>query len=845
MRAKQQYTIAAIYDTETTNMYDGVQSRAFPCLFIVNDIRGIDLSDYTIGRDDNVKLFRKEQEMQHYIESLITWGLEVNKIPIIAAYNLMFDLQPLMQDLSASYDMKVCAQSSTHVYTMDLVNEDGRILLRFWDTFYLEMRGLAAMGETCGLPKADGDWDYSLKRNTETYLTSKEIHYAKRDVQVIPAYLKYLLRANEWLKQSDFGVSVLTKTSLVRQMAKREVGNIKIPTNSGSFITQNKIFSNLCAQELPKTFESYGLRKACFRGGLTFTSARYSMQVVDNVASLDVTSMHHAFINGRYIPVKFKKESVEKLERYTSYIIDNITLEDVLMNYHKPFPVAFHALIRFDNIRIKKGTCFDAWGIATIPSAKFRAKASLWNNGAINNYANIYAEELNRLNGWIDRAKNAQFAFGKLYSADCAFMHLTEVELWALSLVYEWDSYECILGEATQSFTKPPDYVTLQSNLLFGMKTDVKNILKEYHQYEPYQKEISDTIPEGIAMQIKTGVMSKQFLESYYTSTVKGQFNSIYGTMAQDVYKPDYIVLKDGNLSIDKNSQLSKENFSKKQPEWCRVLYTYGMRIVGGSRLHLIIAMKLLYDTFSNRIKITGGDTDSIKISCDSDITDDDLMQALEPLHKAVINAINLTQETVREEYPKFASTLDDVGCFEVEWCGGSTRYAKHMEAWNKARISIDCNGKAHLTCAGLSRPEGQYHMEHFIEDMMEIYNAEELLPNILGFNTWVQPRLSFSMETHHPDATDIFDDYVIDYRGHKEHVISHESNALYLSNRLLGDMTKTVNRSSLDYINKTYNRFIDDSEKILDLDDDGNPCIYMDGELYMKGVRNEGANKH
>lgn len=838
---KNKFVLSAIYDTETTNMYEGTKSRAFPCLFIVNDIRGVNLKDYTQDRDDNIKFFRYEQEMIDYIHSLVAWSKETNEVPIICAYNMMFDLQPLMEELRKVYEMKTCAQSGTHVYTLDLYDKEDNLLLRFWDTFYLEMRGLAAMGETCGLEKAKGDWDYTLIRHQETPLTDQELYYAKRDVQVIPAYLQYLLKANTWLKQADLGVSVLTKTSLVRQMAKREIGNLRRLKDTGKEISQSKMFAKLCEQELPKTFESYGLRKACFRGGLTFTSARYAMEVLKNVASLDVTSMHHAFINGRYIPVKFKRATNDKLEEAYNYIINELPLEDVLYNYHAPIPYAFHMLIRFDNIRLKKGSVFEKFGIATIPSAKFRQKASKWSQEEINNYANIYAEEMNRMNGWIDRAMNAKFAFGKLYAADTCFIHLTEVELCAINLVYEWDSHECILGEITQSFNRPPDYVTLQSNLLYGMKNGVKDVLKNYKHGEKYIREISSTIPEGISTQIKQGSMSEQFLESYYTSTVKGQFNSIYGTMAQDIYKPDYFVQKDGSLQIDKNSQISKENWNKKQPDWCHVLYTYGMRIVGGSRLHLIISMILLYEYFGNKIIITGGDTDSIKIALSSDITDDQIMQALKPLHDAITDAINLTQERVREEYPKLTSELKDVGCFEIEYCGGSNRYVLHMEAWNKARVSLDSNNKIHLTCAGLSRPDQAYHMERVIEDMLKQYKAEEILPVLLGYNTWVMPKLSFSIETYHPHTTDIFDDYVTDYLGNKSHVVSHQSNALYVNGRLLGDLTKTVNRSSIDFVESEYNRMIDDSEKIISLDNDDNPIVYIDEQLTYKGVRTSG----
>lgn len=835
---REEFTIAAIYDTETTNMYAGVDSRAFPCLFIVNDIRGVDISDYETGRDDNVKFFRYENEMLDYISSLIVWGSETNRVPIIAAYNLMFDLQPLMEKIAGSYKVKVTAQSSTHVYVLDLVDDEDKILLRFWDTWYLEMRGLSAMGETCGLPKAVGDWDYSLIRTPETYLTKEEMFYAGRDTQVIPAYLKYLLHSNDWLKQSDFGITVLTKTSLVRQMAKHKIGNIRYSKNNGKSITQSKMFNMLCKEEMPYSFKCYGLRKACFRGGLTFTSARYAGVVVKNVASLDVTSMHHAFINGRYVPTKFKPANDKLLENAYNHIVNQVTIADVLENYHRPFNVAFHMQVRLDNIRLKAGSCFEKWGIAILPSAKFRLKAERMLNDDAVNEANMYAETMNRLSGYVDRVENGTFAFGKLYKADSITIYVSEVELFALTRVYQWGSHKCIFGEVTQKFDRPPDYVTLQSNLLFGMKTDVKNILKKYHKGTSYEDDIPDTIPDGLAFQIRHGAISEHFLESYYVSTVKGQFNSIYGTMAQDIYKPDFMVESDGELHVDKDTQVTESNWEDMQPDYSKVFYTYGLRIVGGSRLHLIIAMELLYKAFGDSVIVTGGDTDSMKVSCDELITDDDLLRALEPLHTAITRAINLTMERVREEYPQYASNLKNIGCFEVESCGTAKRYKLHMEAWNKARISIDSDNKVHLTCAGLPRPDGMYTIENFANDMLLSYPPEKVLPLCLGYNEFVKPCLSFSLETHHPKPTDVFDSWVTDYRGIKRHVVAHESNALYAAARVLGDLNKSVNRDSITYVMNEYNRNIDDREKILDLDKEGNPRIYIDGNLYMKGVR-------
>ena len=846
MHDKFDYRIAAVYDTETTNVGDDENTRAFPILFIVNDIRGVDLREYHVGTSDSIRMYRTETEMLHYIDVLVRDGISSGHVPIICAYNLMFDLQPLMHELRKRYKMHVTAQSSTHVYTLDLCSDDDteKPLLRFWDTYYLEMRGLEAMGETCGLHKAKGDWDYDLIRTSKTPLTEDEYGYARRDVQVIPEYLKYLLKANDWLRQSDFGCKVLTKTSLVRQMAKRNIGNRRVTKENGKQITQSMMFSKLCGQELPKTYQSYALRKACFRGGLTFTSAKYAMSVFQNVASLDVTSMHHAFINGRFIPVKFKTATKRQLDEAFDYIT-RMTVDDILHDYSKPTECAFHMLVRFDNIRLKEGSCFERFGIATIPSAKFRRRAEKFDVDTYNNDANISAEEEVRANGYVDMAVGAEFAFGKLYSASYCYMHVTELELLTISRVYEWDGHECIEGEITRRFCRPPDYVTLQSNMLFGMKDDVKRIMKEYSHGTRYDGEIPDTIPPDIALNLRAGSLDEDFLSSYYTSTVKGMFNSIYGTMAQDVYKPEYSVDDEGRIHVEVASKVTPDNFSKVTPEWTRVLYTYGMRIVGGSRLHLVLAIEMLEQSASRSfpkhcepLRVLAGDTDSLKVHLAEDITNDMLMEWLRPLHDAIDDAIDLTMERVRDLYPELSSDLHNVGHFEVESCGcGYDRYMYHMEAWNKARISVDYDGKVHLTCAGLSRPKGLYGMVEFCEDMLSCHDAYDMLPMLLGFNTRVSNELSHALQRHQPDVTDMYEDYVTDYIGNTSRVSSHQSIALYDTDRLLGDVTKDFNSYSIEYVQRHYLHYLDDDMKVLSLED-GKPTITKP----ITGMRYEGV---
>lgn len=815
-RKKSNYEIAMIYDTETCNIVDEMNNaHAYPILFIENDVRGVNMREYDSGKDGIVHFYRTESEFLKRIDTYITWGKLTNKVPIVCGYNLMFDLQPLMEELDKKYDINASAQSSTNVYTVDLCSKtiSGKVLLRFWDTFHLEMRGLAAMGRTAGLPKATGDWDYNLIRTPQTVLTKEELFYARRDVEVIPAYFRYLLQSNEWMKQSDLGFTILTKTGIVRQMAKRQIGSLSIEKQDDKKITLDYAFIQLCNKCLPKSFDIYALRKACFYGGWTFTSARYASTVQKNVLSVDVTSMHHTFINGRMIPDDFKLRPADKLTALCERIV-NTTAEQIFEHYEKPFDCAIHARIEFENVRMRKGTCFEYWGLALEPLSKFRPTIDAPAQYGFNESAMVQEEYVRSLH-WYNQFEDAEFAFGKLYNAKKCIMHFNEIELWCFGQVYEWDSMRATYGESSGSFVKPPDYVTLQSNLLYKRKDAAKRIHATYREGVPYDGEISNTIPDGIAQMLRSGECSEQFFASYYQSTVKGMFNGIYGTMAQDIYKPDYTCV-DGNLLVDIDTRVTASNWEERQPNTCRVLYTYGMRIVAGSRMHMLLAMQLIWNAFGKKVRVLGGDTDSMKMSLDYDITDDDVEMALESMEEISTHAINVCMERIRTNFADLASDLKGVGGFELENKGH--HYELHYEAWNKARISYD--GKFHITCAGLRRPDGMYHIEHFMRDLeLQGNKPENILQACLGYNIFVSHNISHVLESHHPSAQDVYDNYVTDYRGYTAHVVCHESPALYASGRWLGDTSKYTNASNVAYLREHYGRDVDTRMRELVID--------------------------
>lgn len=831
-RERSPFRVASVFDTETTNIGEGADTRAYPVLYIFNDLRDTTIADYDPEHDD-VRFYRTHTEAMDYLRGLMTYGRHHGYVPVVCAYNLMFDLQTLLADLAGTWTLKANAQTATSVYTLDVCEGDD-VVLRFWDTFYLEQGGLRAMGETCGLPKAVGDWDYSLVRTPVTPLTVLELGYARRDTQVIPQYLRWLCKANPWLRETMFGSRVLTKTSLVRQMARREIGNRRITLGNGKTMSLSRAFEITCAQEFPRDYESYALRKACFRGGLTFTAATAASVVVDNVASMDVTSMHHAFINGRRLPVKFRPIPTEVLQVAADSIVAR-SVDDVLAEYADPFKTGLHIAVELTDVRLRRGSCFEAWGIAICPRSKF-VKHLTEDTDYSNNMRARDAENTIRARGYVDSARNPTFAFGKLYAADAAILHVNEIELWNLAQVYEWSGMRVLYGEGTTKTVIPPDYVTLQSNMLFERKTDVKNLIKHYHHGTPYTLDIPASIPEGIAAEAKAGTLSEKFLSSYYGSTVKGQFNGIYGTQAQDVLKPDYRVTPTGELEVDKLTVCTPDNFNGKRPRTPRVLYTYGMRIVAGSRMHLVIAMMLLWRALRGRVDVTGGDTDSVKVRCDMDVTDDMLLDALAPLHTVVERAIDTTMRRVRATAADLASPLTHIGKFEVEDCGGTTRYREHMEAWNKARVSLDTSGCVHITCAGLPRPDGMYTAEDFMAGLIQAgHSFREVAPACLGYDVFVDNAICHTLQRNRPHVVDRYRGMVTDYLGAARLVDVPEAIALYPSGRWLGESDKQANGENIAYLRRVYDRMVDTTPRELTVTDGKPEIVSLDGEILLR----------
>lgn len=658
---KQKFRVVGSLDTETTSTGRG----AFVCLLQLRTWK-------TLKGKGKTQFFNTPEEL---VEALPMGG---EPTPIIAVYNLSFDfisLEPVF--VEKGFELTSFGPSTNPFY-IDVI-KDNNILLRFWEVSRLCPQGLAVMGELAGLPKLEGEWDYGKYREPGSELTDEERDYAERDTEVIQAYLKYLLRANNFIKEADLGTRLLTQTGLVRLFGERVVGRKEL-----------RAFRAAAAQEEPETEEEYRLRKACFRAGLTFTGGKNAGKIFDQVTSIDTVSMHHSFILGRLVPRGFHQAEPAVIGRALENIFDT-PVEEVLANYEMPFQTALHAKVRFTNLKVKPGSVFEEQGIASLARGKFTQHVIYdWEDGS----SSENAENRNRKAGYLDQGSGLRFEFGKLTEAKEATVFLTELEAWVMSQVYSWDQFEVLEGELTTRFQVPPKYILELDKALYYNKSEMKRFLKGEEAAE---------VPEAI----KKAPRSVQ--EGYYRSTSKGMFNSVFGMTAMDSHK-----------YTDEYSKI------KAPSSW----YTMGMRIAGGSRVHLVIAMSLLNQKFNGKFSILGGDTDSIKIS---GLTNDEIQQALEPLHTAITRAINITldQAGINSEQFIGIGTFESEGTAELE-----------VEVFNKNRLAWT-GDRFELTAAGIPTPPNRPNLETALTALARKYGPMKVMTDIYGPNLEVGESLS------------------------------------------------------------------------------------------------------
>lgn len=696
--------VFVFFDSETCTL----AGKAFPVAygFIVTDDRLVEVERGIVRTpEDIVSVFERVGKM----------GDGFTKI---FAYNLHFDLRPLLGLLSYRYTFRFFAKSEHDYVSVSCFDRWEREVLRFCDLAALQRGGLAVCGRVAGLAKRSGDMDFTLTRSPDTPLTEDEQGYLMRDVEIMPAYLDKIGDIYG-IPRDLFGDKIITVSQLARERARRLFGSVQLGRRGRSPETLQKITSQ--NQSAPDE-DSLLLRRACSRGGLLFINAQYVGREVEGVSLYDFTSCYHFFIQSMRVPVFFKKADKGVLFEALSEVLSTPFFTK-LGKPNRTFSVAFHMEIELVGLRLKAP--YDVMGLGTFSKSKMAA-VNIYNEGMA---STVKVQDRDRRKRR-DKTWKGVFLFEKLISADKARVHVTEYEAAILNMFYEWDGLEIIEGEVSRETILPPDWQAMRSLFLYEEKRISKKAFIEGYADAFTALNLS---PEDIDAEAGR--------ELY--QNVKTEINTLFGELVRERRAPDWRHFSRGEdmpeIQLEKVKPYDGKEYG---------LYTQGMRITGAARLQLALLVDFCV---KNGIEVLYGDTDSIAV-IDNHRGDFERLRAFLNESREDVN-----RKTVERIERKTGMIFDNSGTGTLEKGEDfSVACFARPKTWGgvtkDARVILKTSG---LRLRGLAR-----HMESDIEKYP--------LSDVLGWNaSYSKDLVKHVMKTHPP----LFAEETIegvDYRGEK-----------------------------------------------------------------------------
>ena len=821
MKGRKPYRIIGAYDSETTNYDDHGKVIAFPVLHQLGIMDGTPLEQL---EPDNVQDHVQVEMYRHSFELFARLDAMVEAVsdyvPVILCHNLAFDMYGLSPWL-ARHDVRVLAKSARKPITFTIRGENGEPALVIWDTLIFTQQSLERMGEDCGYSKGVGEWDYDLTRTPETPLTDAETDYAKRDIYTLLAWFGWWIRRNPDIAQERLGLNVVTKTGIVRERRRvrfDQVRGIGLKQNVGRYWLYR------CRMEQAKNDDELFTMLAATRGGFTFcastsASVPYDLVGTDEViAAYDATSQHPAQLVSHFYPIQFKEQPPFVLDAAFE-LIGAIPFERVLDKWAKPFPVAFYACFEFTNLRPRKGSLFERFGVFPLASARYRTPEQMKMDEDNGDKA-AYMDYMNKRD-YCDMVDGAKCAFGKIVSADKARLYITELTAWEIWQAYEWDSVKAVHGYETGRFTRPSDMDVISVMQFYKAKYEFKKARECFYEHGTISNvetlEILG-IPHSITSTMKDGSISSGDVEATYLG-LKADLNAIFGISASNQYRRQTVLSESG---IEYIGDFGICNAPKNPKVW----YQFGQRIVGWSRVAQICAMRLL-EPYS--LKVVNGDTDSVKVLCKRDDLPD-MAKALEKLACSIDKGKSLVCLRVGQRYPDMYDELRYIGHYVHEFT--SDRFCA---SWNKAYCTQDeRKGKRvfSFTLAGIPTRRRQNKVSSFIglngyaDRLYGLgWSFSDVCNLFLGYNVTFANDVIKMNGRRFPEWGETVFHKVVDYLGNTATVAEPAALALYPMTKTVNDTTSADNFENMFYALEN-NPDVNTTRKL----------VYSQGVLDMEG---------
>lgn len=244
---------------------------------------------------------------------------------LIFIHNMGFEMSFMLARLND----RITNQFYKDKYKPLFVEIDNKI--RFQDSLAITGVSLEKTAEIYNLKykKLAGDLDYTLKRNSLTKLTQKELMYCYMDVLILSDFARKIFTE---IAPKNFNKIPLTKTQLFLNKV------FKYMTRSEKMHCHDIIISYS---------EYLQMNRYLFRGGYVHANFAHNGEVINNVQSVDFTSSYPAVMlhNNNYPVGKFRNVNIDILTKERFY--------NLLNNYACWIDVSFYNIKRTTNHTIE------------------------------------------------------------------------------------------------------------------------------------------------------------------------------------------------------------------------------------------------------------------------------------------------------------------------------------------------------------------------------------------------------------------------------------------------------------------------------------------------------------
>lgn len=319
------------------------------------------------------------------------------------------------------------------------------------------------------------DYDYKEIRTPLTDLTTDEIAYNFRDVDIVLKYIDLYFLDKYSVK--TIMSRIYTITSTARFLCK--------DINSHFNWMQWVDFNNDCAATSEKQLF---LWYECFLGGLVTSNPNYFMKITKDVASFDFASSYPYVMRFKKFPYKFREQFVD-INEFKEIV------KDPAINKTRYFNV----IIKIANLQLNQ------------------LKYPILSEHKILKQSN----KINVING-------------KIINAELFITSMTSTDYELLCNFYNFDLLEVLYYEENEELKMLPKYILNSIDYLLTKKSEFKAYLSEIEDAEEYRTDykFNDKAFAAEINSLKTYSEQLHYADDEY-NRIKALLNSLYGVNVQ------------------------------------------------------------------------------------------------------------------------------------------------------------------------------------------------------------------------------------------------------------------------------------------------------------------------